>query len=565
VKVGFRTKLLLLIGLAFFIGVSSIGSYSVLRIRTEVINSSHHKLTSDLSLAKALLNEKLPGEWSIQGNNLYKGNQKINDNFAIVDEIGSLTGDTVTIFLRNQRVATNVKKSDGVRAVGTTVSSIVEETTLKQGKTYIGQADVVGTINQTAYEPIKDAQGNIIGIWYVGVPNTPYDQIALSVRKSIITLGIIELLLAVLILWYIIGRSVKSLLIAKESINLVATGDLRINHITVKSEDEIGQISKSIHMMTDNLRNVVKQLIENVKQVNTMSLALSTAAKEMTDQTRLINANTLEIAAGMQENSAATQEVTASSETILMATQQLVQKANTTAGYTNEIRDRAVLVKENALKSSQETQNLYNIKQAHILKAIEDGRVVQQIHNMADVISNIAKQTNLLALNAAIEAARAGDHGKGFAVVADEVRKLAEQSSTTVVDIHNVIRQVEEAFEGISSNAKDILKFINTDVNRDYDNMMIIGAQYQEDSNLISEYMKEFAVSAGEIAVLIEQVIQTMESVAAATEQAAANSAEISDMVSKTVNTGEQISNIVQQHHSLAKSLENIIHKFMVD
>ena len=67
------------------------------------------------------------------------------------------------------RVATNVKKDDGSRAIGT----ILDPTgpaiaTIKKGEAYYGEATILGKPYVTGYDPIKDASGNVIGIYYVG-------------------------------------------------------------------------------------------------------------------------------------------------------------------------------------------------------------------------------------------------------------------------------------------------------------------------------------------------------------------------------------------------------------
>jgi hypothetical protein len=54
---------------------------------------------------------------------LYFGETKMNKNFALVDEVQKEVGGTATIFVKSRddlvRVATNVKKDDGSRAIGT--------------------------------------------------------------------------------------------------------------------------------------------------------------------------------------------------------------------------------------------------------------------------------------------------------------------------------------------------------------------------------------------------------------------------------------------------------------
>lgn len=64
-----------------------------------------------------------------------------------------------------------------------------------------------------------------------------------------------------------------------------------------------------------------------------------------------------------------------------------------------------------------------------------------QIRDVVEIVEDIAGQTNLLALNSAIEAARAGEHGQGFAVVADEVRKLADETTSSILNINDLVKQ----------------------------------------------------------------------------------------------------------------------------
>jgi len=104
---------------------------------------------------------------------LYFGTTKMNNFFVVVDEVVKEHGGTATLFVRAGdefvRVATNVKKDDGSRAIGTILDpkgKAIES--IKKNEAYYGEADILGKAYVTGYEPIRDAGKNVIGIYYVG-------------------------------------------------------------------------------------------------------------------------------------------------------------------------------------------------------------------------------------------------------------------------------------------------------------------------------------------------------------------------------------------------------------
>ena len=136
------------------------------------------KSMADLKAATAKLGAaKLDGKEAVSGKDasaLYFGTTKVNNNFAVVDEVVKANGGTATLFAKTGdeyvRVSTNVPKPDGSgRATGTILDpkgkAIVE---INAGKAFYGEVTILEVPYITGYEPIKDASGAVIGIWYVG-------------------------------------------------------------------------------------------------------------------------------------------------------------------------------------------------------------------------------------------------------------------------------------------------------------------------------------------------------------------------------------------------------------
>jgi hypothetical protein len=97
----------------------------------------------------------------------------MNNFFGVVDDVVKDHGGTATLFVKAGdeyvRVATNVKKSDGSRAIGTILDPKGPAIAMIQkGEAYYGDATILDKPYITGYDPIKDASGAIIGIYYVG-------------------------------------------------------------------------------------------------------------------------------------------------------------------------------------------------------------------------------------------------------------------------------------------------------------------------------------------------------------------------------------------------------------
>jgi hypothetical protein len=106
---------------------------------------------------------------------LYFGSAKMNNNSNLVDSVVKEMGGTATIFVKDGenfvRVATNVKKPDGSRAIGTLLDPkgpVIQN--IRNNQPYYGEANVLGKDYMTAYVPIRDAANKVVGIYYVGYP-----------------------------------------------------------------------------------------------------------------------------------------------------------------------------------------------------------------------------------------------------------------------------------------------------------------------------------------------------------------------------------------------------------
>ena len=195
--------------------------------------------------------------------------QLLNRNYEIVDKVKDILYKgqkykgkdigTATIFQEDLRISTNVMNDDGSRAIGTRVSEAVYDRVLIKGGSWIARAFVVNDWYISAYEPIRDVAGSVIGILYVGLLEQKFTDMQRDTTLSFLGVtfaGIVLVLAVSYVLADSITRPVRRLSSAAEEI---ADGNLSYR-VEIDSADEIGELGRTFNFMVDSLKERDQQL-----------------------------------------------------------------------------------------------------------------------------------------------------------------------------------------------------------------------------------------------------------------------------------------------------------------
>lgn len=558
-----RTKIVLLFSLVIILGTLAMGSFATYQLSTNIMSVAQEKVRSDLALGRAYVEQKIPGEWAVRDGKLFKGETLINDNFAIVDEVGKMTGGSVTIFLGDTRISTNVTTEDGGRAVGTKPSDEVIQTTLKEGKTYTGEALVVNTPSQTAYEPIKNSAGEIIGMWYVGVPESAYDAMVSKFRTDVIIFGVVGLLVAIVCSAIVAEMNARHLVKVTNVANQVAEGDLRIDLVTTNRKDEIGQLARSINKMVTNLRTLIDQVNESSVQVAASSQQLTASTEQASKATEQITATIQDVATGAETQMHGILE----SERAIEDMAQGIQRVAETSAIVSEASYDMEHQAEQGNISIQDAIKQMNTIRTKVEGSMGGFRMLehrsQEIGQIVELITGIAAQTNLLALNAAIEAARAGEHGRGFAVVADEVRKLAEQSGSSAAQIASLI----EVIQVDTVKAVGTMDEITDEVASGVEDVNTAGAAFQrilQAAKQVANQVQEVTASSQEMSANAQIVAESVEQVTQIAQDSANHAQTAAASSEEQLASMQEISTSAEMLSEMAGELQHLVARFKV-
>ncbi len=441
-RLKFKGKILLIVILLLSLLSITILSLVFVQVKQVVNNNIYKQLDSNINLAYELLEATYPGEWNVQGDKLYKGKKLINGDTRLVDKVKRLTNAPATIALGDTRISTNVV-IDGKRAEGTKISQEVADRVLIKNEIFSGEANVLNTIYESKYVPIKDSSGKSIGIWFMGVEKSNVNK---EINKLmfiiiIITFMIVGVAIVIsILLTNSIDKNIKKIL---RFLKQISSGDLTdICHI--QSSDETKDISNGLNDMTKNIQSIICNIKETSRNVYESSDYLTSISEEMASSSQNVTVAIQDVAMGTSEQAQNLIDITSilnefggQIENIVDSIKEIEYNSrgiNTMASESNS-----------KMKFLVDSVNKVNASFHDFLARISGlGENINKINEITTMINSVADQTNLLALNAAIEAARAGESGRGFAVVAEEIRTLAIQSKESSQNINQVISTIVE-------------------------------------------------------------------------------------------------------------------------
>jgi len=379
--------------------------------------------------------------------------QPIADNHSVVDKVKQLVGGTATIFSYDTRISTNVIQENGQRAIGTQLAKgEIYDTVLTAGQPYRGEADILGTRYFTAYDPIKDVQGEVIGILYVGVQKSKFFDIIGELMLKSLLFALLMVILSAIVINVLTRKLFSPLHDLELSMTRLASGeaDLTQRLPVINPADEMGVVAVAFNKFMDGLQSIIRDLIEHTQQTSQaaggLSLVSDRVAKGSVSQKEVVN------------------QIIERIDQIIGTIQQVSDNAAEAENISRQAGDDAEQGKGIVAEAASSIQSIAVSVKNMAETVTHLGQRSDEISGILQVIQDIAAQTNLLALNAAIEAARAGEQGRGFAVVADEVRQLAERTSQATKQIKTVIESVQHETKSAVHSADEGEALVNRGV-----------------------------------------------------------------------------------------------------
>ena len=215
------------------------------------------------------------------------GGVLLNRNYDIVDRIteviykndkykGAPLG-TATIFLNDCRIATTVRHENGNRAIGTRASKEVADRVLDNGMTWLGPAFVVKDSYLTEYDPIRDLDGKVVGMLYVGRLDRPFRDLGRSTMAQYAGLLVLGLAASLLLAFIVAARLADPIHELVEASNRMHRGE---PHTPVEARSSCREIENLV-VEFNEMAEALEERESRLREANDKLTALNESYMDM--------------------------------------------------------------------------------------------------------------------------------------------------------------------------------------------------------------------------------------------------------------------------------------------
>lgn len=425
-------------------------------------------------------------------------------------------------------------------------------------------------------ECLKGKLDGVTKIYYSeNVENTSFYVVSTLTEKDFTEdlsklIGIIATILIGSIIFFsglvfmFIGRISNVIKQVVEGMKQMSKGNLNYKMAKINRNDELGILAESIYNMQISLRNTIKEIIIETDNVNNALQVSNNSILSLKENIDEVSSTVEELSLGVQETASSTEELNTMSTEIESAVELIANKSQDGAISAEEITKKAFELKDTSLKHHDEANEIrVNIKSS-MDDALDKIKEVEKIKFLADTILQISFKTNLLALNAAIESARAGEAGKGFSVVAEEIRKLAEDSKNTVNEIHHTMEFIFNAVNNLANISRETLLYIETKVVESYKESAVVGENYDKDAVYVNNLVSDLSATSEELLASIKNVSEAIADISKANTQGAEDTSSIAGKVSRIKQRADEVRIETNNVKQSTENLKALVSKFII-
>jgi len=313
------------------------------------------------------------------------------------------------------------------------------------------------------------------------------------------------------------------------------SGDLTLD-VQLKSNDELGDVSRAVNTTIHAFKDLLVGLAESINVSNDLNQELSKVSKTVVYEAEATQKMATNIASAVDQMSLTSEDIAKSATQTLKASDVL----NTHSEKTYEVNQQTQAAMQELMQNMQDVENRAGVMESQ----------VSDISSILETINNVAEQTNLLALNAAIEAARAGEHGRGFAVVADEVRNLAKGSQESSVQISSLLDELQNA-------SNDVIAAIRNNTGKVKDTL-----ERSEQSQTISDELKQQAQQVESLSTVVSTAAEEQ---SVTSRKIAKDATQVMNAASKELEAVKEMQKIFNDIALNGETLHRTMDGFTID